>query len=198
MPKNGDARLHLTTNHFIFNTMESLEIHFNCEQLSKPRFGEEDALGILHYLQETKSFASFAEYLFDADNKVSRNAAWVLTKATDNELMELMPLYNRLIDLVLSTENTSLRRLTLNILERLPMTEDSLRTDFLDFCLEHMLSLDEPPGVQSLCMKLSYLMCRFYPELMDELNRSLEMMDTSFYKPAVICIRRRILAGKYR
>ena len=73
-----------------------------------------------------------------------------------------------------------------------------LRTDFLDFCFEHMVSIEEFPGIQTLCMKLAYRMCSFYPELMDELKHTLEAMEIEFYKPAVKCLRKRILSGKYK
>ena len=45
----------------------------------------------------------------------------------------------------MQTDNSSVRRLTLNIIERLEMNEDDLRTDFLDFCFEHMVSIEEFP-----------------------------------------------------
>ena len=105
---------------------------------------------------------------------------------------------DELIEQAIQTENSSLRRLTLNIIERLKMSEEDLRTDFLDFCLEHMVSIEEFPGVQTLCMKLAYRMCSFYPELMDELKRTLEMMDIEYYKPAVKGLHQRILSSKYR
>lgn len=89
-------------------------------------------------------------------------------------------------------------RLSLNIIERLKMDEDDLRTDFLDFCLEHMASVEELPGIQSLCMKLAYRMCMFYPELMGEFKVTLESMETEYYKPAVNCVRNRILKGKLK
>ena len=123
---------------------------------------------------------------------------WGLTKATDEELSKLQVILDELIEQAIQTENSSLRRLTLNIIERLKMNEEDLRTDFLDFCLEHMASIEEFPGVQTLCMKLAYRMCCFYPELMDELKRTLEMMDIEYYKPAVKGLRQRILSGKYR
>ena len=47
-------------------------------------------------------------------------------------------------------------------------------------------------------MKLAFRMCKFYPELMDELKRILEAMEISYYKPAVKCVRNRILIGKLR
>ncbi len=69
---------------------------------------------------------------------------------------------------------------------------------FLDFSFEHMVSVEEFPGIQTLCMKLTYRMCTFYPELMDELKRTLEAMETAYYKPAVKCLRKRILSGKFK
>ena len=98
----------------------------------------------------------------------------------------------------MQTENSSVRRLTLNVIERLTLNEDNLRTDFLDFCLEHLFDLGELPGIQAVCAKLAYRMCKFYPELMDEFIRTLEAMEIGFYKPAVKCVRSRILSGKLK
>ena len=123
---------------------------------------------------------------------------WGLTKATNEELSELQVVLNELIDQAMQTENSSVRRLTLNTIERLTLDEDDLRTDFLDFCFEHMVSIEEFPGIQTLCMKLAYRMCTFFPELMDELKRTLEAMEIDYYKPAVKSLRKRILSGKYR
>ena len=123
---------------------------------------------------------------------------WGLTKATNEELSDLQVILNELIDKAMQTENSSVRRLTLNIIERLTLEEDDMRTDFLDFCFEHMVSIEEYPGIQTLCMKLAYRMCTFYPELMDELKRTLEAMEIEYYKPAVKCLRKRILSGKFK
>jgi hypothetical protein len=147
----------------------------------------------------TGDFLSFArQYVFDSNYRVARSALWGLTKATNEELSELQTILNELIDQAMQTENSSVRRLTLNIIERLTLEEDDLRTDFLDFCFEHMVSVEEFPGIQTLCMKLAYRMCTFYPELMDELKRTLEAMEIDYYKSAVKCLRKRILSGRYR
>ena len=144
-------------------------------------------------------FLGFARrYAFDSDYRVARSALWGLTKATDKELSALQVLLNELIEQAMHTDNSSVRRLSLNIIERIKMNEDDLRTDFLDFCFEHMVSIEEFPGIQTLCMKLAYRMCTFYPELMDELKRTIEAMEIDYYKPAVKCLRKRILSGKYR
>ena len=162
-------------------------------------FSEGGAQAIYHEVRGEGAFLGFAHrYVFDSDYRVARSALWGLTKASDEELSELHVILNELIDQAMQTKNSSVRRLTLNIIERLKMEEDDLRTDFLDFCFEHMVSFEELPGIQTLCMKLAYRMCTFYPELMDELKRTIEAMEIDYYKPAIKCLRKRILSGRYR
>ena len=162
-------------------------------------FSEGGAQEIYQEIRAAGDFLGFARrYVFDSDYRVARSALWGLTKSTNEELSELQVILNELIDQAMQTENSSVRRLTLNIIERLSMDEDDLRTDFLDFCFEHMVCIEEFPGIQTLCMKLAYRMCTFYPELMDELKRTLEAMEIDYFKPAVKCLSKRILSGKYK
>ena len=162
-------------------------------------FSEGGAREIYQSVKAEGDFLGFARrYVFDPDYRVSRSALWGLTKASDKELSELQVIINDLIDQAMQTENSSVRRLTLNIIERLTLEEDDLRTDFLDFCFEHMVSIEEIPGTQTLCMKLAFRMCHFYPELMDELKRTLEAMEIDYYKPAVKGLRNKILSGKLK
>ena len=161
-------------------------------------FSEGGAQEIYHEIKSSGDFLGFTkQYAFDADYRVARSALWGLAKASDNELSQLQVLLNELIDQAMQTENSSVRRLTLSIVERLELTEDHLRTDFLDFCMEHMVAGDEFPGVQTLCMKLAYRMCNFYPELKEEFMRVVDAMEIAFYKPAVKGLRNRIINGKY-
>ena len=162
-------------------------------------FSEGRAQEIYQEIKANGDFLGFAQrYAFDTDYRVARTALWGLTKAKDEELSELKVIYNELIDQAMQTENSSVRRLTLNIIEKLKMDEDDLRTDFLDFCFEHMVSIEEFPGTQTLCMKLAFRVCTFYPELMDELKRTLEAMEIDYYKPAIKCLRKRIFSGRYK
>ena len=156
--------------------------------------GEYEALTIYNEVKKNNDFIGFTKrYMHDEDYRVARNALWSMTKATNSELSQLQPIYNELIDLAMTTDNSSVCRLSLNIIERLKMEEDDLRTDFLDFCLEKMTAIDGLPGIQSLAMKLAYRMCKFYPELMDELIVTLKAMEMDFYPPAVKSVRNRIL-----
>ena len=160
---------------------------------------EVDAQAVYREIKRTGDFLGFTrQYMHSDDERVARNAFWSLTKATDKELSQLQTILNELIELAMTTPSSSVCRLSLNIIERLKMEEDDLRTDFLDFCLEHMADADELPGIQSISMKLAYRMCKFYPELLAEFKATLESMEPEFFKPAVNCVRNKILRGRLK
>ena len=156
-------------------------------------FSEGRAQEIYQEIKANGDFLGFAQrYAFDTDYRVARTALWGLTKAKDEELSELKVIYNELIDQAMQTENSSVRRLTLNIIEKLKMDEDDLRTDFLDFCFNAMLS-NEPIGVKSLAIKLTYAQSKFYPELLEEFNTALQMMEPEVLPAALKHIRGKML-----
>ena len=169
------------------------------EERLRQTFSEGGAQEIYQEIKACGDFLGFAHrYAFSQDYRVARSALWGLTKASKKELSLLQEILNELIDQAMQTENSSIRRLSLNIIERLELYEEDLRTDFLDFCIEHATDVEEFPGIQAVCMKLAYRMCKFYPELMDELKRTLEAMEIDYYKPAVTGVRSRILNGKLK
>ena len=169
------------------------------EERLRQTFSEGGAQEIYQEIKASGDFLGFArQYAFSEDFRVARSALWGLTKASKEELSQLQVILNDFIDQAIQTEDSSVRRLSLNVVERLKMDEDDLRTDFLDFCFDHMMYVEEYPGIQSVCMKLAFRMCRFYPELMDELKRTLEAMEIDYYKPAVKCVRSRILSGRLK
>ena len=169
------------------------------EERLRQTFREGGAQEIYQEVKATGDFLGFAHrYAFSEDYLVARSALWGLTKAGKEELSQLQVIINDFINQAMLTGNSSVRRLSLNIIERLEMKEDDLRTDFLDFCFDHMIDVEEYPGIQSVCMKQAFRMCSFYPELMDELKRTLDAMEIDYYKPAVKCVRNRILNGKLK
>lgn len=95
----------------------------------------------------------------------------------------------------MSTSSETKRRLLLTLLVAQPLCEDNLRrTDFLDFCMNQMISSGSSVGVRALSMKLSFLLCRLYPELLAEFSSALEMLDdTSPLTPALRVARKNIL-----
>lgn len=116
------------------------------------------------------------ECLFDPDDKIGYNAAWVMTHFSVSENRWLHDKQDELIDALLSCTHPGKRRLILTLLYRQPFPNPP-RVDLLDFCLERMISKREFPAVQSLCMKLAYELCRPIPELLQELKITLEMME---------------------
>lgn len=165
----------------------------------KGSYSEGEALAIYNDVKAKGDFIGFClQFMHDEDYQVARNALWGLTKASKQELSQLEPIKDKIINLAMSTDNSSVRRLSLNLVERLKMEEEEVRTDFLDFCFDHMTDINEFPGIQSLCMKLACRMCSFFPELTGELRRTVEAMEIDYYKPAVKSVRSKILKGKTR
>ena len=132
------------------------------------------------------------QLLFDEDKRVFDHAAWVLTHLPKTEDTWLAERQNILIDEVMRTESTTKRRLIMNLLERTPFEADHIRTDFLDFCFNAMLS-DEPIGIKSLAIKMTYAQCVHYPELLEEFNTALQMMEPEMLPAALKHIRGKML-----
>ncbi len=156
------------------------------------RIGKNDIQKITNKIHSLEEMEAVLRFLTHTDHKVSTNAAWVATHFTKEQTRLLQPRLNHFIDIVLQTHDVSLRRLVLNIIEKLETQEKDLRTDFLDFCLDHMLSPQETPGVQSLCMKLAFRQCQFYPELMNEFKEYLSTIDNG-YAICIQSLRKKIL-----
>ena len=132
------------------------------------------------------------QLLFDEDKRTSDNAAWVLTHLPKTADAWLTEHQNTLIDEAMRTTSITKRRLIMNLLDRTPFVADSIRTDFLDFCFNAMLS-DEPIGVKSLAIKLTYAQSKFYPELLEEFNTALQMMEPEVLPAALKQIRGKML-----
>ena len=135
------------------------------------------------------------QLLFDEDKRTSDNAAWVMTHLPKTVDVWLTERQNTLIDEAMRTGSTTKRRLIMNLLERTSFQQDSIRTDFLDFCFNIILS-DEPVGVKTLAIKLTYAQSIYYPELLEELNTALQMMEPEVLPAALKYIRNKMLKKK--
>lgn len=130
--------------------------------------------------------------IYEQDDKLAYQAAWVLTHFSIQENEWLYNKQDELIDEVLVCKHPGKRRLILSLLFKQPIKTPP-RTDFLDFCMERMLSKQELPGVQSLCMKLAYEMCRPFPELVMELRSILDIMEPHLLPTSMKTVRKNIL-----
>ena len=125
------------------------------------------------------------------DEIIGYHAAWIFTHFSSQDNEWLYKKQDELIDNILVCKHGGKRRVILNVLYRQPFP-NSPRVDFLDFCLERMISSEELPGVKSLCMKIAYELCRFIPELVQELKTMLAMMEGDLV-PSIRAVRKNIL-----
>jgi hypothetical protein len=146
--------------------------------------------------------ATLRERLFDdmqaANKETAVRSAWVLTHLPASDNCHIERHREPLSRLAVTTENISLRRLTLALLERLDWRTagDDVPEHYmvlLDFCLLHMMLADEPYGVRALCMKLAYQISLPYAELLNELRQSLLLLQPSELGPGVRHTRNKIL-----
>ena len=128
-----------------------------------------------------------------ADRRVATNALWVFTHfaAVDNEW--LYAKHDQLIDRCLKEKDTTKLRLMLNLLLRQPYTEEDIRTDFIDFCLMQLADPKSPYAVRAQCIKLAYEQMRYWPELLNELRQTLEMISCEPLSPGLRSAWRQVM-----
>lgn len=111
--------------------------------------------------------------VFDSDDHVSYQAGWVLSHWPPEASAWLIERQDQLIDAVLTCRHNGKKRVMLTTIYRLPLSEMD-RVDFLDFCLESLVSGAEAIAVRSICMKIAYEICRPHPELLQEFKSALD------------------------
>lgn len=129
----------------------------------------------------------------DADRRVATNALWVFTHfaLADNEW--LYAKHDQLIDRCLKEEDATKLRLMLNLLLRQPFDEEAIRTDFIDFCLTRLAAPKSPYAVRAQCIKLAYMQMRYWPELLNELRQTLEMISCEPLSPGLRSAWRQVI-----
>lgn len=146
--------------------------------------------------------AKLRERLFDdmcvPNQETAVRSAWVLTHLPTADNCHIACHRERLIRLAVSVDNTSLRRLSLALLERLDwQTAGEDVPDhylmLLDYCLLHMMMPEEPYGVRALCMKLAYQISLPYAELLNELRQNLLLLQPSELGAGVRHLRDKIV-----
>lgn len=153
----------------------------------------EDIREILHYIQDdVRLREEIYQLISDEDDFISYQALWVCSHFSDAEIQWLSRKQNELIDKVLVCPHNGRRRLILNLIYQQPVA-DPLRVDFLDFCMERMVSREEPTGVQAVCMKLAYKLTCSIPELQQEVRTLLEIMEPELLSPALRSSRKNVL-----
>lgn len=129
----------------------------------------------------------------DSDRRVATNALWVFQHFTKADNKWLYAKHDDLIDHCLATSDATKLRLTLSLLLRQPFEEPQVRTDFIDYCLDHLTDARQPYAIRSQCMKLAYLQMRYWPELLEELKRTLELVARNPMSPGIKSAWRQIM-----
>lgn len=168
-------------------------------KLSK-RIQMDDIHAIIFAIQNNpKQIQKIYDLIFDPDETVAYQAAWVLTHLSSQDNRWLYGKQNELIEEVLICRHPGKRRIILALLYRQPLANPP-RTDFLDFCLERMVSRNELPGVQTLCIKLAYELCLTIPELLQEFRSTIELIEPDLLPASLRAvhknIRKAMKAGK--
>jgi len=134
---------------------------------------------------ESDSFSLLYSLIDSFDSKISWRAAWVCEKLCVSRPDYFIPLQDNMMDKVLN-EDTCMgtRRQLLSIFNCLPI-RSPLRVDFLNFCLDHCFDPAYPNAVQSLCLKLSFKMCRTHKDLLSEFKSILENTDLELFASSV-------------
>ncbi len=134
--------------------------------------------------------------LVHSENRhVGVNALWILTYLCNSEKEWMASLQNEIIDLLLSETDVSKKRMMLQILRHQEFSKEYIRTDFLDFCLSKICSECEPYAVRAYCIHIAFKMCRYYSELLGELEERLEMMSFQALSPGLASSRRATMAA---
>ena len=88
---------------------------------------------------------------FDENDRVSFNALWALTHFDEANNPWLFQKHDELINRVLVEKNETKRRLMLHLLLRQPFEEESLRSDFIDFCIAQITACSQPYAIRCYC-----------------------------------------------
>ena len=130
---------------------------------------------------------------FDENDRVSFNALWALSHFDEANNPWLFQKHDELIDRVLVEKNETKRRLMLHLLLRQPFEEESLRSDFIDFCIAKITACSQPYAIRCYCMKLAYEQMKYYPELLEELRMALDMLEQEVLSPGLLSAKRQIM-----
>ena len=129
----------------------------------------------------------------DSDRRVATNALWVFTHFAAVDMEWQYAKHDHLINRCLNEKDSTKLRLNLNLLLRQPYTEEDIRTDFIDFCLTRLADPKSPYAVRAQCIKLAYEQMRYWPELLNELRQTLEMISCEPLSPGLRSAWRQVM-----
>ena len=133
--------------------------------------------------------------LSDTDQRIAYNAAWVLSCSDGKVIKFLIRYQNQLIDLLIGTKDKSFARILFSILRRQTFEKSNLRTDFLDFCLNQIVNTNQAIAIRAHAIYVSYSLCKAYPELLNELFMTLQMLESETLSAGLLHARKAIMTA---
>ncbi len=121
----------------------------------------------------------------DANRRVAINALWTFTHFAADDNVWLFAKHDQLIERAITEQDVTKLRLILTLLLRQPFDEEAIRTDFIDFCLARITDARAPYAIRAHCIKLAYEQMRYWPELLDELHQTLDLISGEPLSPGL-------------
>lgn len=129
----------------------------------------------------------------DDDRRVAVNALWTFTHFTAADSEWLYAKHDQLIDRCMKEQDTTKLRLILSILLRQPFEEETVRTDFIDFCLARLIDARASYAIRALCIKLAYEQMKYWSELLNELRQMLDLISNEPLSPGLRSAWRQVM-----
>lgn len=120
------------------------------------------------------------------DRRTSVNALWAMTHLPETDAELLSAMSDDMTDMLMAETDTGKKRMLLRLLCDREYETDDIRTDLLEYCMSKINSECEPYAVRCLSIYTAYKMCRYFPELIAELEEYLEMMQYQALSPGLM------------
>lgn len=177
---------------FCYCCFKSMDLR---SRLAKRIYGEE----VKHFAFMAQSsyndreFGEFFQLLYDEEARVAENVALIMSHFNKAGRERLNSRKQLIMAEAMRTSNATKLRLLLTIILRQPFLEEEIATPFLDFCLDNITNSAQPVAIKSLSIYLSFQQCRFFPELLQELEAILHSYDGVPLSPGLKCARTKVL-----
>ncbi|WP_276633695.1 hypothetical protein [Prevotella pallens] len=164
-------------------------------RLAKRIYGEEvkQLASMAQSSFNDREFDEFFQLLYDEEARVAENVALIMSHFNKAGRERLNSRKQLIMTEAMRTSNATKLRLLLTIILRQPFSEEEIATPFLDFCLDNITSSAQPIAIKSLSIYLSFQQCKFFPELLQELEAILHSYDGVPLSPGLKCARTKVL-----
>ncbi len=159
------------------------------------RLGKKDLHLVANWAsQSVKNREKLLSLALLSEDKNSSNALWCLTHLRKINASWLQSKQSLFIDALLKEKDTAKKRMLLQLLRDQTYSEQNLRVDFLDFCLSNINEESEPYAIRCFSLYVSIKLCRYFPELIAELEQRISLLSREPLSPGMKCAVRKVSA----